>query len=429
MFVKFESAFVALLVLLVCFASALSAGAQQESPSIEEMLTEAATNSRKESAQITAKVKAQMMAFRFQGKGSDSTHDTARKNLVEMGFGAVPGIVEALKKTKNARLLTHIYATLCEMHAAKTASTSEIATHLRNLIDAKEPFQSATVIAVLGTIGDMDSVDSIRLQSARNNSHIKGAVVLAMAKLEPENCYPTLEKAAQSGDRNIRLAAAQAYGLVGRSPQDQKVMVGLVSDDDEEVALWAIRSLSQISVNTKAMAALHDSLRHTNPKFIRVAMEVIEVIGKKEYSGRHLLNVVKNTALEMDIREQAAKTLFRLKDKDGMMELAKSYKAQIKNQPRSVRAHEALGVFYVEFGAWELGAKAYSKALDVTRNATQQRNMRLEIARCWARADKFKRAANYLKKTGRDGDWQDLVGDPAFAKMKEVERYRDNFYE
>lgn len=403
--------------------------AQENGPSIEALLKEATSNANKEKGQIASQVKIELMKFKFKGNASSPVHAVARDKLIGMGFGAIPYIIGALKNTKNAAMLVHLHDVLIGMHKSKTATTMELAGPLRNLIDTKEPLQAAVVISVLGTIGDEESIDAIRLQNSRDNPHVKSAVLLALAKFEAEGCFEALEAASKSDDRVLRKAAAQGYALIGRNPQDQKAMVALVEDPDDEVAMLAIVSLSRISGNSKAMIALHDTLKHENPKYVRVAIAVIEEIGKKEYSSRHLLAVVKNDALPMDLRTQAAKALFNLKDKDGMVELAKPLKKVAKNQSRSVRAQEALGRFYLDFGAWELAAKSFSKALDLTRNSTQQNTLRLEIARCYARAENFKRAASYLKKTGRENYWQDLVDDLAFAKMKEDKRYRKNFYE
>ncbi len=413
---------------LVCSAQ-LPSRAQEKPPSIEVMLREATERAREESSQIQSRVKAQVAIFKFRGVGTAIAHASARKKLAAMGFGAVGPLVEMIKGLKQEPVLEQIGLSLLEMKDKETATVEDIATPLRDMIDAKSPMHAATAISVLAAIGDKSSLDSIRLQGDREDTLVKAAVLVARARLADLDCFPALERAAKSSIAEIRRAAAKSYGIIGRNPQDRTVMVDLVSDADDRVAIDAIHALKRISTNSKAMAALHETLRHDNPKFISVAIDVIEEIGKREYSGRHLLKVVKRTSLTAELRMKAAQVLYRLGDEDGMMELAKSYKSQIKSQPRSVRARQALAEYFVEFAAWDKAARTYKEALQLSRRGTQQNDLSLKIAQCYAYDGSFKRAATFLMKTGRDKSWQDLVDDPAFRQMQKDKRWGKYFFE
>ncbi len=402
---------------------------QIEPQSIEALLAEATENAKKETDLVEAKVKTQIRHLKSQGKGAKATQAAARTRLAQLGFGAIAPLVSNILKSKDGKFLHQISLVFAEMFVSKTAKLSDIAPPLRDVIDSQEPLQSSVAIETLGYIGDQKALDAIRLQGQRKSIQVQASVLVARARLSDETIFEDLRAAAQHEEAELRKAAAEAFGIVGRNPQDQKTMVALIGDENKEVALLAIKSLGRISTNSRAMSALHDMLTHEDPDYIATAIKVIKKIGRKEYSGRHLLNVVKRRSLDLDLRKSAALALMGLGGKDGMLELAKPLRAAVKAQPKAVRPQEALANFYVEFGAWEMAAKAYSRALEVSRRGGEQNDLRLEIARCWARADRFKKAARSLKESGRESSWQDLVDDPAFAKMREDKRYRRNFYD
>ena len=411
--------------LVLCLAPVTSA--QEEPPTIEAMLAEAEEQARKEASKARSRFLGLVQMMKLEGDGAEMRRIRARREAAGLGFGVIPAVIETLTKTKNWHLARQLGLTLIEMRKMERATADEIAAPLRELIDAGEAVQVATAIQTLGNVGDTASAAAIKIKFGHESKDVRAAVVLALARLGAPGCNELYETAAGDEEPLIRWAAARAYRLCGRHPEDARIMIALTGDSDLDVKMAALRSLERIALNSKAIGVLHDTLAGTSPDLIEVAIEVIERIGRKELSGRHLMTVVKRTEVEWDLRVRAARAMYRLGSKDGMDELTKSFKANIARNPKGVTARESLAAFYVEFEAWDEAAKAYKRALQNSRRGMEQNRLRLELARCYARDGSFKNAAKYLRQTGRDNVWRDLANDPAFAEMRKDRRYAKQF--
>ncbi len=413
-----------LLAVALFLAPALAA--QEDPPSLEAMRALAREKVKEQSAFIKQRVFKALTVFKNSDNLPDRVVAEEHEALVELGLGVLPPLVEGLQKSDSAQVMQEIGKVLVRLVAEKRATVAEVGGPLRDLLDQPDPRRAAAAIGILGWIGDESALDAIRLLTSREEPDVRAAVITALARLGDEGVREHFESGMASKDPAVRVAVMRAAQLVGDARDVSFILAG-IADSDIDVALAAIRATAGVSTNSKAMRALHEQLGSENENRIRTAIEVIVKIGNKDYSARHLGSLAENEMRNFELRKLAAMAMYKLGSSDGMDYLARGYEQIIKDRPKDPRNYEQLAQFYEEFGAWSEAAKTFSKAIDNTRQAARQNDLRLSTARCWARAGQFKRAAALLKKTPRGDNWGDLVSDPAFEKMREDRRYRGYF--
>ncbi len=402
---------------------------QADPPSMEAILEEAEAQVARRARAIEARVRSALVLFRQQGilVTEDRLADE-RRALADLGPGAIPPLVAAFRKESSPRVLDQIGRTLLESCERGGVSPTELSEQLYPILLDKNDKRVATVIVLLGHLGSEASrAPLMALLADSSRTDVYAAALTALARLGDESVHEALLNGLTASSPQIRIAALEGLGLLGR-PQDAKDVVKLLQDSNAKVVISALHALAPMASNITAMKGLHDVLKSENEEFVRIAAQVLGRIRNKSLSAAPLRRVVSDDKRPWELRVEVAKILFRdFDDRTGLNELSKAFKIQIARNSRNAQAQAAFGDFLASFPSWAEAARRYEAAINLSKNKAVRSNLRIRLARCYAHLGKTSKAATQLERSNLGKDWSSLADDPAFESLRKSRKYGPRF--
>ena len=214
------------------------------------------------------------------------------------------------------------------------------------LLSADNPYVREKAIIVLGRIGGIEDVESIRLAVKDDSSLVRKAAVHALGERGEGRYVQDIILALTDEDREVRLAAARVLGGI-RSKEAAEPLLLLLSDEDIWVKAAAVESLGKIGGESvlKAIEGLMDDengmvvcaaleamakiaaegrqnieeikpwvvkcLSHDDTEVVKVAAQILGRLDKKG-SATEILSLLEHT--DWDVRAQVVDILSDIKD-------------------------------------------------------------------------------------------------------------------
>ncbi|GEM_PF-355585 len=225
-------------------------------------------------------------------------------------------------------------------------SYKAILSRILPLLSADNPYVREKAIIVLGRIGGIEDVESIRLAIKDDSSLVRKAAVHALGERGEGRYVQDIILALADEDREVRLAAARVLGSI-RSKEAAEPLLLLLSDEDIWVKAVAVESLGKIGTENvvKAVKGLVDDengmvvcaaleamamialqghqtieeikpwvmkcLSHDDTEVVKVAAQILGRLDKKG-SATEILSLLEHT--DWDVRAQVVDILSDIKD-------------------------------------------------------------------------------------------------------------------
>jgi HEAT repeat protein len=150
---------------------------------------------------------------------------------------------------------------------------------LRRALAHASPRVRTSAAWALGQVEDPAAAEDLeRLVARDDDRRVKLAAVRALGSLESPRSVPTLARAAESADVELRYAALEA--LLEMTHDDETLVplfLGFVADPDAEVRERVIHALGEIGA-VEAVPALKRALEDPHPEVRRAAVEALAEI-------------------------------------------------------------------------------------------------------------------------------------------------------
>ncbi len=419
---------------IVLFALGLGVGVQPalcqgSPPSIESIREEAEAQVARRTRAIEAQVRSALILFRQKGilVTEDRLADE-RSALAALGPGAIPPLVAAFRKETSTGVLDQIGRTLLQACEQGSVSPDDLSEQLFPVLLDKNDKRVASAAVLLGHLNSESArAPLMALLSDSSRTDVYAAALTALARLGDTSVHEALIAGLASTSPEVRIAALEGLGLLGR-PQDAKAVVKLLQDSNAKVVISALHALAPMASNITAMKGLHEVLKSDNDEFVRIAAQVLGQIGNKSLSAAPLRRVVADDKRPWELRVDVAKILFQdFDDRTGLNELSKVFKIQIARNSRNAQAQAAFGDFLASFPSWADAARRYEAAINLSKNKAVRSNLRIRLARCYARLGKTSKAAIQLERSSLGKDWTSLADDPAFEALRKSRKYGPRF--
>lgn len=428
-----KSAFRLVLLLLgshLLFGMQLSA--QDEGPSLEELMREADAAVAAQKSKIAETVNAALTVFR-NTRSDAGEIALVRARVGELGPAAVPNLLTALESEKSGPAVREIADLIAEIDDESAVPA------LLRFSRGKNELRADHAMRALGRLAPPDrAAELLEITLATTSDRVRAAGVVALAQQGYEPARPLWEESITSASARVRRAAVQAFGLAGKASDVKRLEVAL-TDDDDKVAVATIPALGQIAErhrSNRALTIVHEAMARDDEDFVIAGLDVVEQL-KNSTSKSHLKRLVDDLGGEKparrfkdqeELRKRAAIILFQLGVSYGRDELAEPYRKAIRARPRRARAEwQSLSKLYFEFGDWKSTIDAAEKALKKLENSGQRFEIMLRIARSQAQLGKFGKAQKTLREAQGAPPWPDLANDPYFEEMRQDRRYRKDF--
>lgn len=404
------------------------ATAQDEQVPLEVMRREAESAIAKLHEDVEQRVASAVAKFAMVGSilGSEELEGT-RASLVALGAAATPTLMRYFSSTDRVRVLDQIALVLDAMLEEGSIEGKSLVPDMSRHVSSKVTPRAVAAIDVLGHT----KVDAVKatlrgMVVIGQKAEILAATIRSLGELGDTDSFDLYEKARTHASADVRLAAMETYGRVGRV-QDVGHVIDALEDRDDRVAYAAIGALERLAaLSTKALFALHDQLEHRDKRRVQLAIGAVKRIGNAQLSRDHLRRVVSRLKdSDFETAKQAAIALYTMRDTSGRDELAKPYKRAIDKNARVPRYHVNLAEFYLEFGDYKSAVASFKNAIKNSRDR-ERGEYQVKAARCYAYLGKLRGAADLLRKVF-DDDWSAVAADPAFEKLREDRRYAEKF--
>lgn len=384
-------------------------------------MTEADAAIEKQRAFIKTRVESAVTVFSTPRLfGADKVYLAERTALVTIGEPAIGDVLAHFQTAKTNTVLQQLGLVL------EGIGSRDAISPLLALAAGENVKRAYWAVRTLGGMKNESVIPSLRsLVPVASDTTVRAAALYALAALGDDNGFDFWFAGIRDASEQIRRSSVRALGKMGRAKDGERI-IGMIDDNKKSVSLAAIKALGNIKTS-ESLVALHKLLKRDDPEMIGTALESVNTIGNIELSRSHLREMVSNTDQSREFRERAAHILYRLGDPRGMERLAEPYKKAIRAARRNFTAHRQLADLYYDFGNFKGAAEEYEKSIAANAPYSYKVQTYEKIARCHAQSGNFKRAADYLVKSGRSNDWTDLFEDDDFQAMKSDRRYGKYF--
>ena len=172
-----------------------------------------------------------------------SKDDEVRKSVAR-ALGELPG-AQALAllytMTRDRKLLVRLAAVRALGKPQATQFVPQLVDMMENTKQGKEVY-----IDTLGMIGEKSAVPALKMQLGTGILEVRGAILIALARIEGEQAIPLLERFLRSSKREIRCQAADALGETS-SQQAIRLLKSLLASAKGKLRRRAIRALGRLS--------------------------------------------------------------------------------------------------------------------------------------------------------------------------------------
>ena len=302
------------------------------------------------------------------GAGSNLRRNAVRKELVEIGFWAVPYLAAATRaKGRNSRVRMNAILTLALIGDRRCLP------QLRRVAEEDDDaYVRQTATLGLGLFRDTDSLPLLRklLNDPDRRRAYQPAAALALAKLRHPEAASTLEALAPELARGKRLAAAILLGAAIASPNARRSCLRHLGHKEKLVRRAAATGLLIRPVRAAGAKELLDLEKRTDDPLV---VHVLGAIERSDEIRARLLAIARSSKRKDDERVAA---LIQLAREPGRMETYPTLKRALNGE----RANTALAGALLFALARTDHEKSVDDLLRVVRSGTDLRRFYAVVA-------------------------------------------------
>ena len=173
----------------------------------------------------------------------NSKVDDVRKSVAK-ALGELPGpqaLALLFSMTRDRKLFVRLAAVRALGKPQATQFVPQLVERMERASQGREVY-----IESLGLIGERAAVPALKMQLGTGVIEVRGAILIALARIEGEQSIPLLERFLRSSKVAIRCQAADALGETG-SQQAVRLLKSLLAGARGKLRRRAIRALGRLS--------------------------------------------------------------------------------------------------------------------------------------------------------------------------------------